>query len=168
MLPSYRKHCNFFTLFHTPGSSSSEDYAVAAAASSATWDACCRVQMRLRSPYTLSTRPGNSRTEIISLHLKNNNVSNAKYSELSVHVVGQNLAPRSQAAGNAAYSLEYGLVHASLIRSWGGWGAPCVIEQANTCQLPCSCVLSCMHPAGSAKISCCWKNVLVIYWDNLE
>jgi hypothetical protein len=127
MLPSYRKHCNFFTLFHTPGSSSSEAYAVAAAASSATWDACCRVQMRLRSPYTLSTRPDNSRTGIISLHLNNNDVSNAKYSELSVHVVGQNLAPRSHAAGNAAYSLEYGLVHASLIKSWGGWGAPCVI-----------------------------------------
>lgn len=69
-LPSYRKHDNFLTLFHTPGSSSSEDYAVAAAASSATWDACCRVQIRLRSPYTLSTRPGKSIREIISLYVK--------------------------------------------------------------------------------------------------
>ena len=68
------------------------DYAVAAAGSSATCDAGRRVQTRLRSPYTLSTRP----------------------------VVGQNLAARSQEAGKAAYSLEYGFFHASSIRSDGG------------------------------------------------
>jgi len=94
--PTGSKHYSFLRLFHPLRPGFQQDYAVAAAASSATWDACCSVQMRLRSPYTLSTRP----------------------------VVGQNLAPRSHAAGNAAYSLEYGLVHVSLIKSWGGWGAP--------------------------------------------
>lgn len=49
-----------------------KDYAVAAAAaaSSVTWDACCRVQIRLRSPYTLSTRPAKSRTQVLSLYAK--------------------------------------------------------------------------------------------------
>ena len=35
-------------------------------------------------------------------------------------VVGQNLVDRSQAAGKAAYSREYGLVHLSAMSSDGG------------------------------------------------
>lgn len=38
----------------------------------------------------------------------------------SIPVVGQNLAARSQEAGKAAYSREYGFVHVSPISSDGG------------------------------------------------
>ena len=55
--PTGSKHYSFLRLFHPLRPGFQQDYAVAAAASSATWDACCSVQMRLRSPYTLSTRP---------------------------------------------------------------------------------------------------------------
>lgn len=48
-------------------------------------------------------------------------------------VVGQNLAVRSQAAGNAAYSLEYGFVHSSAITKEGGWGAPCIDINSKIC-----------------------------------
>jgi hypothetical protein len=44
---------------------------------------------------------------------------------LDIPVEGQNLAARSQEAGKAAYSLEYGFVHASSMSSDGGCGAPC-------------------------------------------
>lgn len=37
-----------------------------------------------------------------------------------IPVVGQNLATRSQAAGKAAYSLEYGFVHVSPMSNDGG------------------------------------------------
>jgi hypothetical protein len=54
ILPSDRKHALQFLLeavLHTATVVLRRDYAVAAAAaSSATWDACCSVQMRLRSP----------------------------------------------------------------------------------------------------------------------
>jgi hypothetical protein len=62
MLPSYTKHYSVLKLFTTLGLRLRfpQDYAVAAAASSATCPACCSVQIRLRSPYTLSTRPEHS------------------------------------------------------------------------------------------------------------
>lgn len=47
-------------------------------------------------------------------------------SHLYVPVDGQNLEALSQEAGKAAYSLEYGFVHASPISKDGGWGAPCI------------------------------------------
>lgn len=52
ILPSDRKHALQFleAVLHTAIVVLRRDYAVAAAASSVTWDACCSVQMRLRSP----------------------------------------------------------------------------------------------------------------------
>ena len=47
------------------------------------------------------------------------------FAEVCIPVEGQNLAARSQEAGKAAYSREYGFVHASCIRSDCGCGAPC-------------------------------------------
>lgn len=59
---------------------------------------------------------------------KTNNEGNQVWRTSTVFtpVVGQNLAVRSQEAGKAAYSREYGFVHASPMSKDGGWGAPCM------------------------------------------
>lgn len=44
---------------------------------------------------------------------------------LNTPVAGHNFAVLSQEAGKAAYSREYGFVHASAMRRIGGWGALC-------------------------------------------
>lgn len=68
--------------------------------------------MRLRSPYTLSTRPDELiTTKSISSAITSNYEGIDFYIQTvkwwgPVPVLGQNLKPRSHEAGNAAYSLE--------------------------------------------------------------
>lgn len=89
--------------------------------------------MRLRSPYTLSTRPDATVNKNPYQSNCNQSLCMTKCSHCElpckyrgdfcincIPVVGQNFEERSHEAGKAAYSREYGFDHVSPMSSDGG------------------------------------------------